>query len=183
MAKCGCAGGTCSCVLTGGTNVQVTGTGSSTNPYVVSATGTALTVVDTPTIDLTLTGEGTSSSPLVLSGAFVGEIDYPDMQPSASQSWSGAVNLTSVTGPRTIRATLTGNVTSVTMPTWSSSVAASITLILAQDTTGGRTWVMPGTSAFGIDIILSTAPLARDLVVMLWTGVQWIAIPSALDVS
>lgn len=183
MAKCGCAGGTCSCAITAGTNVSVTGTGSTTNPYVVSSTGTALTVQDSSTIDLTLTGEGTAVNPLLLRADYIGTITVPDTQPAESQSWSGAVSLATLTGPRTIRANLTGNVTSVTMPTWASSVSASITLILSQDATGNRTWVMPGTSAFGIDIVLSTAPNARDLVVMLWTGVQWIAIASAMNVS
>lgn len=183
MAKCGCAGQTCSCVITAGRNVQVTGTGSSSNPFVVSATGTALEVADTDTIDLSLTGEGTAVSPLVLTADFVGAIDFPDTQPSTFASWSGAVSLAAVDGPITIRATLTGNITSITLPTWSSAQSGSITLILSQDAVGGRTWVMPGQSAFGIDIVLSTAPNARDMVVLVWTGVQWIAIPTAMDVS
>lgn len=147
MAKCGCAGGTCSCLLTAGTNIEITGTGTGTNPYVLNVTG------------------------------------YPDSQPSVTQTWSGAVNLTSLTGPRTIRATLTGNVSGVNLPTWSSAMSASITLILTQDATGGRTWVMPGISAFGIDIVLSTAANARDMIVLVWTGAHWIAIPSAMAVS
>lgn len=147
MAKCGCSGGTCSCLLTAGTNIEVLGTGSSTNPYVLNVTG------------------------------------YPDSQPSETATWSGAVSLASLTGPRTIRATLTGNVTSITLPTWSSAMSASITLILTQDATGGRTWVMPGVSMLGIDIVLSTAAGARDMVVLVWTGAQWIAIPSAMAVS
>lgn len=183
MAKCGCGGATCSCLITPGSNVTITGAGSSTNPYVISSTGTVLTVTDTATIDLTLTGAGTTTSPLALRADFIGTIPVPDTQPAEAQTWSGAVNLSALTGPRTIRANLTGNVTSVTLPTWAANVSASITLILSQDGTGGRTWVMPGTSAFGIDIVLTTTPNARDLIVLLWTGVQWIAIPSAMNVS
>lgn len=37
MARCGCGGGVCNCVVEGGDNVSVSGSGSAANPYVVSA--------------------------------------------------------------------------------------------------------------------------------------------------
>lgn len=63
MARCGCQGTSCSCVITG---PGVTGSGSEGNPYVISAIA-ALNVQDTPTINLTKSGLGTVASPLVIS--------------------------------------------------------------------------------------------------------------------
>lgn len=48
---CGCSGRTCSCALQGGTNVTVTGSGSSADPYIInSAESTPGSVVVTTTI-------------------------------------------------------------------------------------------------------------------------------------
>lgn len=55
--KCGCSGtATCSCVVKGISPIVVTGNGSSASPYLVSMPGTNLSVLDTPTVDLTLVG-------------------------------------------------------------------------------------------------------------------------------
>jgi hypothetical protein len=35
--RCGCASNTCTCVITGGTGVEVSGSGTTTNPYVLDA--------------------------------------------------------------------------------------------------------------------------------------------------
>lgn len=55
MARCGCAGTTCNCVVTAGENVTVTGTGSAGNPFVVSANASTVDTVDSPSIDFTTT--------------------------------------------------------------------------------------------------------------------------------
>ncbi|MFJ3249046.1 hypothetical protein [Streptomyces sp. NPDC086782] len=67
MSDCGCSR-RCTCSVTAGSGVTVEGRGSKTNPYVISAGGgaaepTALSVTDTPTVDLTLTGTGTTADP------------------------------------------------------------------------------------------------------------------------
>lgn len=65
--RCGCASNICTCSVVGGANVEVTGTGSQSNPYVVSVTPTLLLhTVDTAEINLTITGSGTEVSPYVL---------------------------------------------------------------------------------------------------------------------
>lgn len=65
--RCGC-GSQCSCSVVAGPGVAVTGTGSATDPYVVSsAAGASLQVSDTPTVDMTLSGAGTLMSPYVVS--------------------------------------------------------------------------------------------------------------------
>lgn len=184
MARCGCAGQSCGCLVIAGTGAVVTGAGTAQDPYVVSLQGSRLSVIDSPTIDLTLTGTGDSISPYVLRADFIGTIPVPDTTPAESRTWSGgAVSLTDVTGPRTIRVTLQGNVTSVALPTWASSTSGTITLVLMQDATGGRTWVQPGTSAYGIDVALTPTASARDVVALHWTGVQWVVVPVAMDVS
>ncbi|MFJ6014462.1 hypothetical protein [Streptomyces sp. NPDC092952] len=58
----------CDCIVTAGPGVTVDGDGSTGAPYVIGAAGggggpTALTVTDSPTVDLTLTGAGTAVDP------------------------------------------------------------------------------------------------------------------------
>lgn len=71
MARCGCAGTSCSCVIQGGNGIVVDGAGTETNPYIISggggASGGVLTVLDTETVDLSLLGTGTPANPYVLS--------------------------------------------------------------------------------------------------------------------
>jgi len=174
MAKCGCSGQACSCALSAGANIEISGTGSATNPFRISARPLNVQVSDTGTINMTLTGDGSTTNPFTISADLIGSITPTAVIPAESRSWSGSVSLTDVTGPRTIRVAITGNVTAVAMPTWSSSISGSIYLMISQDGTGSRTWVMPGTSASGTDIVLSTAANARDLIECFWTGVQWV---------
>ena len=65
MARCGCTGQSCSCLVQGSGAITVTGSGSALNPYVVSG-GAAIAVLDSSTIDLTLSGDGSGSSPYSL---------------------------------------------------------------------------------------------------------------------
>lgn len=71
MARCGCSGSTCSCLVTGGSGVSVSGTGTEANPYVIDVIGSdisgTLQVLDTPSVDLTVTGAGSTADPYVLS--------------------------------------------------------------------------------------------------------------------
>lgn len=68
MARCGCSGASCSCMVVGSGAVTVTGTGSVASPYTISAS-LNLAVLDTPTLDLAITGDGSLASPWVISGA------------------------------------------------------------------------------------------------------------------
>lgn len=85
----------------------------------------------------------------------------------------GGVSLTNV-APVTIRATLTGNVT-LSLPSPSSSSAFTITLVLTQDATGGRTLTLPAgvKRSYGIAPLLSSAASAVDLLHLLWDGAAW----------
>lgn len=53
MARCGCSGLACNCVVTSGTNVTVSGAGTAASPYVISSSAPDLTFSDTATVDLT----------------------------------------------------------------------------------------------------------------------------------
>jgi hypothetical protein len=71
MARCSCGGSTCSCVIQGGNGITVDGSGSSSSPYVIEATGEfegSIIAVPTDTLLLTTSGEGTTASPLIISG-------------------------------------------------------------------------------------------------------------------
>jgi microcystin-dependent protein len=73
MRNCGCSGNTCACSVTGGAGIEVTGTGTKDNPFVVRNTGaevrSSLAVADSSTLDLSITGLGTPSEPVTISGA------------------------------------------------------------------------------------------------------------------
>lgn len=69
MARCGCAGATCNCVVTAGTGTTVTGAGTPANPYVVSAEGGSTTEADTNTVDMSVLGSGTMADPYVISAS------------------------------------------------------------------------------------------------------------------
>lgn len=97
MARCGCSGGTCSCLVTAGAGIAVSGTGTGANPYVIDVSGTAisgtLAVEDTATVDLTLAGAGTTASPYRLSARTTLTLDdlVPGDQPQAGDVpvWDG----------------------------------------------------------------------------------------------
>jgi hypothetical protein len=84
VARCGCAGGTCQCLVQEGAGISVSGSGSAGNPYVVAVEsgggdiGGLLTVQDSATMDLALTGSGTTVTPYVLSAQAVMSLDELD---------------------------------------------------------------------------------------------------------
>ena len=61
MARCGCASGSCSCLVTGAGGITVSGVGTQDNPFVVN--GPVFTVGNSPTADMVITGAGTASNP------------------------------------------------------------------------------------------------------------------------
>ena len=73
MARCSCSGSTtgCSCRLTPGDGILIAGSGTASDPFVITSENnsfaSAFVAVDTPTVDLNLVGSGTASDPFVLS--------------------------------------------------------------------------------------------------------------------
>lgn len=70
--NCGCSGATCGCLLVAGTGIEITGTGTTANPFTVVNTASDIAssfeVNDTTTLNLTLAGGGTNLDPFILSG-------------------------------------------------------------------------------------------------------------------
>lgn len=99
-------------------------------------------------------------------------------------TWSGAVDLSSVTGPTLYRATVTGNITGFTLPTPASSRAFVVTLVLIQDATGSRTASFAGILwPFGVAPVLTTTANAKDIINVQWTGVAWVGYVGGMNVS
>lgn len=106
-----------------------------------------------------------------------------DMTPAVTETWSGAVSLPASTLPSTRRVTMTGNVT-LALPTPDGAVSGTITLMLHQDATGGRTLSVPGAvTAYGVAPTLSGAPNAVDLVHCFWSGEAWTVLVGASHLS
>jgi hypothetical protein len=94
-----CCSGSCTCKLAAGTNVEVTGSGTPTDPFVISSE-LDFVVADNSTFNLTLTGDGTSASPLTLAVAFAATAsinDLPDVNTTGADngevlSWNSATS-------------------------------------------------------------------------------------------
>lgn len=115
----------------------------------------------------------------------VAQVGIERMPVSSGLSWTGAVDLTTLAATaRTIRATLTGNVT-LALPTPPSDVSYTITLLLTQDATGSRTLTLPAAclSAYGVDPVLTTSGGATDVIHLMWTGASWLAFMAAPAVA
>ncbi len=61
-ARCGCSGGTCSCLVQAGANITVVGNGSVGLPYIISAASTGLSVSDSSTFHFSLIGSNLTGS-------------------------------------------------------------------------------------------------------------------------
>lgn len=76
MARCGCTGsGICECTIQAGTGTTVTGTGSTPDPYIVSASPAVGEIegLDTASVDMTVTGDGTVGTPWEISATVIPE--------------------------------------------------------------------------------------------------------------
>lgn len=84
MARC-CGSASCACILEAGQHIQIGGSGSAQDPFVVVG-DVDLAVADNTTFNLTLTGAGTVASPWTLFVAFAATAsvkDLPDVSDTA----------------------------------------------------------------------------------------------------
>lgn len=102
--------------------------------------------------------------------------DPGDLTPAAVGAANGSMSFGSI--PLTATRVFSGNVTSVSLPTVSSSVSGTITLILKQAASGGPytiTWPSNITWAGGAPApAMPTAANARLAVNLFWTGQEWL---------
>lgn len=100
-----------------------------------------------------------------------------DLVGVTSATWTGAVVLDEY--PQTYNATLTGNVTSMALPTSPHGLqSGTVTLVLTQDATGGRTITWPSAVKWSEGLSQQPAPGANTISVfnLLWTGTSWLAL-------
>jgi hypothetical protein len=103
--------------------------------------------------------------------------DPGDLVGVSSGNVSGALVLDKY--PQTYLYTLTGNVTSVTLPTSViPQTSGTITLIFTQDATGGRTITWPASVKWpeGIAQQPAAGPNMVSMINLLWTGTQWLGL-------
>lgn len=121
MARC-CGGGTATKIVEGA-GINVSGIGTSQDPFVIDA-DFGLSVTDTTTFDLTLSGSGTSASPYNLTVAFAATAkldDLPDVVApaptnaqvlgwdSATSKWTPRAPTTAASGSVQHNTSLTGD--------------------------------------------------------------------------
>lgn len=65
MARCRCTN-ECTCSIKAGANVGITGSGTPSDPLIISAATASFDVIDTTAIDLTINGQGSTTDPFTL---------------------------------------------------------------------------------------------------------------------
>lgn len=98
MARnCGCAGGSCGCLIEAGEGVAISGLGTAADPYVVSsAIGVlfdVITFTDSSSVNFTVTGSGTTGDPMNVTAVTIAQrfVNYPTGgRPSAVAAGAGA---------------------------------------------------------------------------------------------
>lgn len=104
-----------------------------------------------------------------------------DKSPTDNATAASAITIDG-TQSKTARRQLTGNVTATISGTPTAGLAFSVTLILVQDATGGRTVTWPAAIKWpgGVKPVLSTAANAIDVVTIFWDGTEWVGFLSGV---
>lgn len=100
-----------------------------------------------------------------------------DLVGVTSGAWSGAVVLDKY--PQTYLSALTGNVTSMALPASTLGLqSGTVTLVLTQDATGGRTITWPTAVKWpdGIPQQPAAGPNTISVFHLMWTGTQWLGL-------
>lgn len=110
--------------------------------------------------------------------------DPGDLVSVSTQDWSGAVTLDQF--PQMYISSLTGSVSALSLPTSPTNLqSGTITLVVTQDATGGRTidWPDDLKWAEGVEQQPSAAPNSTSVFPILWTGVEWLALTAGKNFS
>ena len=98
-----------------------------------------------------------------------------DLVGVTTSSWGGSVVLEKY--PQTYVSTLTASVSSMTLPASPIGLqSGTITLVLTQDATGGRTITWPSAIKWPDAIVQqpATGPNTTSIIHLLWTGTTWL---------
>lgn len=170
--NCGCSDAGCQCKVSAGEGISVTGSGTASDPFVITAEITtfvaAFLTQDTPTVNMNLVGSGTVSDPFVLSASSAlamtqlsdwndpGGLIVGDVPVWQGDHWEGAVpipvppgsvNATGgITGDGTVSTPLRVNVSDTTTTTTSG-------LGIYVDTAGKLRAVAPASTSLDWDDI------------------------------
>lgn len=100
--------------------------------------------------------------------------DQGDLIPTFSGTATGTITLTSAAFPSTRLWNIIGNVT-LALPTPSSAISGTITLVITQDVTGGRTITWPANVKWpdGIPQQPAAAALSVSVIHLFWIGNAW----------
>lgn len=170
MARCGCSGTVCSCTVVGAGNATVTGVGTQTNPYVVTASAAVIQVADTGSLDLTITGDGSPGNPYIISGTASGSgLDPEAMMDFLGRSTNAAKGLF---GTGLINVTYDDPNDKITIATTATANSSDAFLLARANHTGKVTL-----SSMASDVS-TTAPTTGQT--LIWSGSAWVptAIPS-----
>jgi hypothetical protein len=117
--------------------------------------------------------DGTTIGPFNVRGP-VGTITPADLsQFYTLGNVSGTLNLSSYTNGGVFHLTLTGNITSITLPAQSSTYQRVFELVITQDATGGRTITWPThVSSDTVDPVLTIIGSAIDVIALVQDGVR-----------
>jgi hypothetical protein len=116
-----------------------------------------------------VTGSGLPRDPYVIET--VGPVS-PAWTPADVAVWGTAtIDLSTLDEPTLLEVSLTANVTSITLPSWPSTVSGIITLVVTNTAAFTVSW--PGITTGGVSISQSTGV---DMVHMIWTGQQWVTV-------
>jgi hypothetical protein len=205
MARC-CGGG-CSCRIEGGSNVVVSGIGSSGNPFVIS-TDVSLLALDTDVFDVSVTGAGTAASPWVVGVAYKVDAqltDIPDVSavaPTNAQvlGWDASIARWTPRNPTTAAS---GSVVHDTSLTGDGSAGSPLQVVedpLGLLTTGasgvgltsaGKNQLVRKFADATARAAASPAPTLNSLSMLdtvpgrtdYWTGSQWLPVEGAVSID
>jgi len=127
------------------------------------------------TVDLTTAMNIATSNGTVITKGPQG--DPGDLVTVSTSAWGASVTLDKY--PQTYISSLTTSVTAMTLPSspWSGQ-SGTITLVLTQDATGGRTITWPSSVKWPDGIVQQPAIAANSVSVfhLMWTGTQWLGL-------
>lgn len=208
MPSCCGSGSSCSCKISAGGGIEVAGSGTAVDPFIISA-AVGFEVADNPQFDLTLTGSGESGNPYTLEVQYATTSkldDVPDVNASSPAngqvlSWNSATSTWVPANPTTAAAgsvshdqSLSGD-GSVGTPLAVVPYAARFIALFAANgiglTDAGINQLVRHFIDAGARSTATPAPALNTLSMLdsdpgritYWDGAQWAPLPASFDAA